>query len=75
MRTKRTKPKVSEQLRAAIAAAPVSRYRLAKRTGLDQGLLSRFMHGHCGLSLESIDLLAEALGLELRAIASGQKDG
>lgn len=59
---------VSEQLRRAIELAPVSRYKLAQQTGLDQGLLSKFIHGQTGLSLESVDLLAQALGLELRPI-------
>ena len=73
MRTKQVK--VSDQLRAAIDAAPISRYRLAKLTGLDQALLSRFLYGQCGLSLESVDLLCEALGLELKAKGVKHGDG
>lgn len=59
--------RVSDQLRQAVETAPISRYELAKRTGLDEGLLSRFVHGKTGLSMASIDLIAECLGLELAA--------
>ena len=37
-------------------------------TGIAQGQLSRFMKGKCGLSLRSIDLLCECLGLGLTAV-------
>jgi len=56
---------VSEQLRKAIVAGSKSRYQIAKETGLDEGLLSRFVHRKSGLSMESIDLVSECLGLEL----------
>ena len=40
------KPKLlSEQLREAIDAADVSRYRIAKDIGVTEALLSRFMNG------------------------------
>ena len=58
---------VSDQLRAAIEAAPVSRYRIAKETGLEQSALSRFVRGKAGLDLSTVDRLAEYLGLELMA--------
>ncbi len=56
---------VSGQLRAAILAAPVSRYRIAKDTGINQSMLSRFVRGERGLDGSSIDTLAEYLRLEL----------
>ena len=59
---------VSEQLRAAILAAAeagVTRYRIAKETGLEQSGLSRFVRGKVGLDLSSVDKLATYLGLEL----------
>lgn len=67
MKAKRSN-KLSDQLRQAVESGGLSRYELAKRTGLDEGLLSRFVHGKSGLSMESIDLIAECLGLELRPI-------
>ena len=55
----------SEQLRQAIDQDERSRYRISMETGIPQGQLSRFMHDKGGLSLRSIDLLCECLGLEL----------
>jgi len=66
------KHSVSEQLRAAVEAGPLSRYEICKQTGLDQGLLCRFVHGESGLSFRSIDLLCELLGLELRPVKPKQ---
>jgi len=60
--------KASDQLRQAIEAGPKSRYQIAKETGLDEGLLSRFVHGKSGLSIPSIDKLCECLGLEIRQV-------
>jgi hypothetical protein len=45
----------------------VSRYSIWQQTGIDQGSLSKFMDGERGLGLESIDKLAELLGLHIVA--------
>lgn len=58
---------ITEQLRAAIAAAGVTRYRIAKETGLSESALSRFVKGTRGMDLNSVDKLATYLGLELVA--------
>ncbi len=55
---------VSERLRAAILNGDETRYALAKRSGIGEPVLSKFMAG-AGLNLETVDRLAEALGLEL----------
>jgi plasmid maintenance system antidote protein VapI len=44
----------------------VTRYRLSVLAGIPQSTLSKFVHGERGLSLESIDRLVDALGLEIR---------
>jgi len=56
----------SDQLREAIERSGVSRYRIAREADVDEGQLCRFMAGE-GLSLRSIDALAEYLGLDLIA--------
>jgi transcriptional regulator with XRE-family HTH domain len=61
---------LSEQLRQAIRDCGESRYALSKRTGIDQSTLTRFMSGERGLRLDVVDVLAEALGLELRSKGS-----
>jgi transcriptional regulator with XRE-family HTH domain len=56
---------ISEQLRKAILASGVTRYRIAKENGIDQASLSRFMNGTTGLSGDTIDILCKYLGLKL----------
>ena len=62
--TAKRKP-ISEQLRAAILNADVSRYRIAQETGLTEAALSRFVNKVSGLSLDSIDKIGEYLGLDI----------
>ena len=57
---------LSEQLRAAILSAPVSRYRIAKDAGVSEAVLSRFVNGETGLRMVIADRLAVYLKLELR---------
>ncbi len=59
------KTSLSDQLRRAIETADVSRYRLSQQTGISQSLLSRFMHRTAFFSEESLNTLADALGVEL----------
>jgi len=61
-----TKPKnISGQIRLAIENAGVTRYRIAKDTGISESMLSKFMSGDRGFSMESLDVLGEYLGLEI----------
>ena len=60
---------IGEQLRVAIQEAAwkqgFQQAELARRVGLSPAQVSRFLKGERGLSLESIDRLMEALGLEI----------
>lgn len=58
---------VTKQLRRAIEASGMSRYRISQETGIDQAQLSRFMSGERGFSLDALDRLCRVLGLRLRA--------
>ncbi len=58
-------PKFSEQLRQAIETAPVTRYRIAVDTGINEAVLSRFVNSKVGLSMETVDLVCDYLGLKL----------
>lgn len=69
------KSTISEQLRQAIEASEVSRYRIAQETGIDQSALSKFMAGKRGMNLETLDILGEYLGLELVPIKAKMKKG
>lgn len=56
---------LSEELREAVERSGVTRYAIWQETGIDQGTLSKFMAGNRGLSIESIDKLADLLGLHI----------
>jgi transcriptional regulator with XRE-family HTH domain len=53
----------ADQLRSAIEHCGKSRYQISKETGIGQEVLSRFMAGKKGLSMDSIERLFENLGL------------
>lgn len=59
------KRKVSDQIRELIDGCGMTRYQLAKLTGIDQSALARFMSGERGLSTTALDSLGEVLGLEV----------
>jgi len=61
----RKRQNLAGQLREAINASGLTRYRICKDCEIDQGAVSRFMHGTAGLNLESAGRIAEYLGLEL----------
>jgi transcriptional regulator with XRE-family HTH domain len=58
-------PKLSDQLRAAINASELSRYRIGKELGIDEATLSRFMSGERGLRMSVLDKLSVFLGVRI----------
>ena len=57
--------KTEETLRKAIKHSPDSRYRIAQDSGVSEGQLSRFISRERGLSMDNIEKVADALGLEI----------
>ena len=55
----------SDQVRAAIQDADETYLAISKAAKVPQPNLSRFMHGKSGLSMQSLDRLAEHLGLQI----------
>jgi plasmid maintenance system antidote protein VapI len=55
----------SRQIVKAIAESGMSRYAIAKSSGIDQSTLSRMVNGNGWLSRDAFDRLADALGLEI----------
>jgi transcriptional regulator with XRE-family HTH domain len=56
---------LSEQLRRIIESGDMSRYELAKRSGVDASQLCRFFHGKGRLTTDSLDRIGMVLGLSL----------
>ena len=54
-----------EQVRDAIRRSEKTRYRLSQETGIDQAQLCRMMAEGKGISVEALETLAAALGLEI----------
>jgi len=57
--------KLSDQIRQAIDDSGLSRYAICKVIGLDQSTLSRFMSAEAGLSVTTLDTLADLLKLDI----------
>ena len=68
----RTKPKsqrtslLTDQLRQAIDDSGLTRYRIAKETGISESALSQFYNGRRGLSMDALNALGEYLKLTIK---------
>jgi transcriptional regulator with XRE-family HTH domain len=56
---------LTDQLRQAIEDSGLTRYRIAKETGISESALAQFYNGHRGLSMESMNALGEFLQLKI----------
>jgi len=65
--TKKQAKRLSDEIRAAIVNCGISRYRISKETGIDPAALCRFMQGKVGLTTDTLDKLAECIGLRIVA--------
>lgn len=66
MAKRKRKATLTDQLRRAIDQSGQSRYAICKALDIDQGQLSKFMHGQRGLGLDVLDRLCAHLDLEIR---------
>jgi ribosome-binding protein aMBF1 (putative translation factor) len=60
----KNRTKLSDQIRAAVDASGLSRYRIAKDLGIAESTMSRFMSGEW-LGQENMNALADLLGLNI----------
>ena len=72
---KKTKQKLMEQLRRAVADSGKTLGEFSRDTGIDKSALSRFVNGERGLSMEAIDAVGEYLRLRIVADKSKPKKG
>jgi transcriptional regulator with XRE-family HTH domain len=64
---KKPPKELADQLRQAIDDCGLTRYEIAKRTGIDQSALGKFYNGQRGMNLKAAGKLCEYLGLRLTA--------
>jgi transcriptional regulator with XRE-family HTH domain len=55
-----------DAIRRAVEASGKTRYRIAKESGVSAGQLSRLVNGERGMTVDTIERLAEYLELEIR---------
>jgi hypothetical protein len=65
MAKKRTNP-LTDQIRKAIDDSGLTRYRIAKETGISESSLAYFYNGQRGLSTEALDAIGECLVLTIK---------
>jgi plasmid maintenance system antidote protein VapI len=66
---------IESQLRKAIIESPLSRYKIAKESGVGEAPLSLFVNRKRTLTLASAARVADVLGLELTPRRKKQKAG
>ncbi len=67
--------KLTDQLKQAIDDCGLTRYEIAKRTGIDESALAKFYNGHRGLSMDALNALGECLQLTIKlGLKSTRKD-
>lgn len=66
---------LTDQLRQAIDDSGLTRYRIAKETGISESALAQFYNGHRGLSMEALNALGEFLQLRIKLGRKPAKKG
>ncbi len=56
---------VAARVRRAVLVSGMSRYELSRLSNVNQSVLSRFVRGVGGLSVDNLERVAQALGLEV----------
>jgi transcriptional regulator with XRE-family HTH domain len=54
-----------DAIRRAVEASGKTRYRIAKESGVSAGQLSRLVNGERGMTVDTIERLADYLGLQI----------
>ncbi len=54
-----------DAIRRAVEKSPLTKYRIAKDSGISPGQLSRLVHGERKMTVETVETLARSLGYEI----------
>ena len=71
----RKRPKLSDGIRQAVRESRLARVAICRAAGIDEGQFSHFMAGRKGLSIASLDRLADVLKLEVVSRQEGDRKG
>lgn len=66
---------LTDQLRQAIDDSGLSRYQIAKATGIDESALAKFYNGRRGLSMDALNALGEFLQLTIKLGRKPDREG
>jgi transcriptional regulator with XRE-family HTH domain len=66
---------LTDQLRQAIDDSGLTRYQIAKETGIDESALAKFYNGHRGLSMDALNALGKFLQLKITLGRKPRKKG
>jgi transcriptional regulator with XRE-family HTH domain len=66
---------LTDQMRQAIDDSGLTRYQIAKATGIDESALAKFYNGHRGLSMDALNALGEYLQLTIKLGRKADKKG
>ncbi len=56
---------IEDQLRQLMDESGLTKYRLAKETGINEAALGKFYHGQRGLSMKALNALGKCLQLKV----------
>ena len=62
---KLTLKSLDEQLRQLMDESGLTKYRMAKETGINEAALGKFYHGQRGLSMKALNALGKCLELQI----------
>ena len=71
--TKKRSDLLTDQIRQAIDESGLTRYRIAKETGISESALSQYYNGHRGLSMTALNALGEFLQLKIVMVRKPSK--
>ena len=66
---------LTDQLRQAIDDSGLTRYEIARQTGIDESALAKFYNGRRGLSMKALNALGEFLQLKITLGRKPSKKG
>ena len=72
---RRQKTDLAAQLRRAIRESGLTPYRVATDADVDRSIMTRFVNGDRGLTLDTASRICDVLNLELRPVRRGKRKG